>query len=646
MRSTICGPRRLAAAALPLLWLVASKAGLAEAQQATPFDALSGMSLEELSNVQVTSVSKSAEPLSQAAAAIYVISHDQIVRSGATSIPEALRLAPNLLITQLSASNYVIEARGLGGNPGDQNFANKVLLLIDGRSVYSPLYSGIYVDAQEVMLQDIDRIEVISGPGATLWGANAVNGVINIVTRSAQRTQGGLVDAGAGNLEQKVSARYGAALDDTTAIRVYGTAFRQGAEQLAAGVSAEDAWRKVQGGFRLDRNLLRDSVTVQGDVYRASEDQLDQYAGLVSGANVLTRWDHRGDQSDLQVQAYYDQTERFSPVGSGAFVLNTYDLEVQQSINAGAAQKIVWGAGERVNVYGITNTSTFLFEPSNRALSLGDLFAQDTITLAAPVKLTAGLKAEDDPYSGWALLPDLRLSYQPNAATLIWAAGSRAIRSPTPFDDDVVEKLGTRVYLVGNPQFQSEKLSAYEVGWRAQAGPTLSLSITGFYNVYDDLRTIELASSTQVLPLHWGNLMAGDTYGVGAWAQWQVTDIWRLSPGVVALHEHFHFSPGASGLLGVAQAGDDPSSHATLSSSLDLPRNLTLDATLRYVGALPNPALPSFVELDARCGWHVSRSLDLSVGGTNLLHAHHLEYATPAGELIARRIMAQGQWRF
>jgi iron complex outermembrane receptor protein len=368
---------------------------------------------------------------------------------------------------------------------------------------------------------------------------------------------------------------------------------------------------------------------------------------MISGANLLTRWNHRSDQSEVQVQAYYDQTERFSPAGGGAFVLNTYDLQFQQSLNAGSAQRIVWGGGERVNVYGITNTATLLFEPPNHALTLGDVFAQDTIAVGQFVSVTAGIKAQDDPFSGWALLPDVRFAYQPSAAMLIWAAGSRAIRSPTPFDDEVVEKVGTTVFLAGNPNFQSERLTAYEIGWRGNASSALTPSVTGFYNVYDDLRTIELASSTQALPLHWGNLMQGTTYGVGAWAQWQVTDSWRVSPGLVALRERFHFTPGSSGLLGVAQAGDDPSSHASLNSSLDLAHNMTVDGRLRYVGALPNPALRSYVEFDARWGWHVSHALELSLSGANLLHAHHLEASLASGgEEIGRSVLAQGQWRF
>ncbi len=608
-------------------------------------EALSHLSLAELANVEVTSVSKNAEPLSQAAAAIYVISHDQIARSGATSLPEALRLAPNLLLTQLTASSFEVAARGLGGNPSDQNFSNKLLILIDGRSVYSPLYSGVYLDAQEVLLEDVDRIEVISGPGATLWGANAVNGVINIVTRPAQNTLGGYAQLGAGNLLRQASARFGGAIDDTTAYRVYASAFDRDPELLASGASAQDGWDRVQSGFRLDRTQLADTLTLQGDMYRAQERQADTGDGLVSGANLLARWNHRSDQSEFQAQAYYDQTQRFGPPGGGAFVLNTYDLEIQQSLLAGGDQRLVIGAGERLNVYDITNTATLLFEPEHRALSLSDLFAQDNIALSQRLRLTAGLKAEDDPFSGWALLPDLRLSYQVSSSTLLWAAGSRAIRSATPFDDDVIEKLGTRVFLVGNPDFESEKLTALELGWRSQTTESLSLSLNTFYNFYGDLRTIEPGPATAPIPLHWGNLMAGETYGLSAWAEWQVTDIWRVAPGLVVMHEHFRFSPGSSELLGLAQVGDDPSSHATLTSSLDLPGRMSLDGTLRYVGALPDPALPSYFELNARWSWHASDRFELSVSGVNLLHSEHLEFAAPQGEQIRRGVFAQIQCR-
>src|ERR1700733_498192 len=439
------------------------------AQTTSPVEELSGMSLEELANVPVTSVSKSEEPLRTAPAAIYVITHDDIARSGASSVPEALRLAPNLLVTRLSASDYVISARGFGGNPGDQSFSDKLLVLIDGRSVYSPLYSGVYLDAQDVMLEDVDRIEVISGPGATLWGANAMNGVINIITRSADVTDGGLVRAAGGNNEKNGAARYGGKIDDDTSYRIYGMGFQREAMQLPDRSSADDGWSKGQAGFRIDRHTASDSSTVQGDLYRATQNVAQQLDGMIDGANLLGRWKHQfSDQSELQLQAYYDLTERYGPPpGAGAFVLRTYDVELQQSLALGSAHKLIWGAGERINDYDITDTATLLFVPPNRALTLGNVFAQDTVALSSALSATAGIKLEDDPYSGWSALPDARLSWTLNDINQLWAAASRAIRSPTPFDVDVVELLwaGGTVGLTGNPQFQPEKVWAYEIGY-------------------------------------------------------------------------------------------------------------------------------------------------------------------------------------
>jgi iron complex outermembrane receptor protein len=612
------------------------------AQPTNPVEELGGMSLEELANVQVTSVSKSGESLRTAPAAIYVITHDDIVRSGATSVPEALRLAPNLQVTRLSSSDYVISARGFGGNPGDQSFSDKLLVLIDGRSVYSPLYSGVYVDAMDVMLEDVDRIEVISGPGATLWGANAMNGVVNIITRPAEMTEGTLVSAAGGNQEKNAAARYGGKLDEDTAYRFYGMGFRRDALELPSGASAGDAWSKGQAGFRIDRTGADDTSTLQGDLYRATENQPQQADLMIDGANLLGRWQHRiSAQSQLQVQAYYDLSERFSPAGDGAFVLRTYDVEIQQSLALGSAQKLIWGAGERVNDYEITNTSELLFIPPARALTLGNVFAQDTVALSRALSATVGIKLEDDPYSGWSPLPDARLAWTLNESNQLWAAASRAIRSPTPFDVDVVEKAGPTVILTGNPSFEPERVWAYEIGYRAQPAAALSFSVSAFYNVYDDLRTVEAGP---VFPFEWGNRMAGDTYGLEVWGNYQVTDWWRLSPGLSTLRNRLSFKPDSSGLLGIAQAGDDPSGHGSLTSSMDLGRNVTFDASIRYVAALPDPALPGYYDMRARIGWRASKNLELSVTGSNLLNARHLEFPAPYGEEITRSVMVQAQW--
>jgi iron complex outermembrane receptor protein len=619
----------------------------ARAQSSPPGDDLSLLSLQELANIKVTSVSKAPEGLQGAPASIYVITHEDIMRSGATSLMEALRLAPNLLVTQLSANDYTISARGFGGNPQAQNFSNKLLMLIDGRSVYTPLYSGIYSDAQDVLLEDVDRIEVISGPGATLWGANAMNGVINVITRPSYLTQGSFVDAAAGNQEQDLSARYGGRSDNDLSYRAYGLGVHRGAEYLPDGASAHDGWTKEQGGFRSDWSTDQNSATLQGDLYRAAEQAFMSADGSIAGADVLSRYQHRTAHSEFQVQAYFDQTERFGPEGGGggAFVLHTYDVEIQQSIEAGSHQRIVWGAGERLNSYAITSQISLIFQPEHRNLTLGDAFIQDSVSLAPSLDLTAGIKMEDDPYSGWTPLPDGRLSWQVGARAALWAAASKAIRSPTPFDDDVIEKEGTSVALTGNRLFRPEEVKAYETGTRLDLSSALSASLAVFYNDYNDLRTIELSPGG--LPFFWGNLMKGDTYGVEGWANWQVLDWWRLSPGFTVLRERLTFKPGASGILGAAEAADDPSSHADVTSSMQINRSVVVDATLRYVGALPDPALPHYVELNGRVGWQLADSLDLSINGLNLLHARHYEFnSAQGGEAIVRSVMAEARWRF
>jgi iron complex outermembrane receptor protein len=608
---------------------------------------LADLSLRELSDLEVTSVSKSAELLRLAPASIYVITHDEIIRSGATNVVAALRLAPNLQVAQYTSTHYVAGARGLGGAEELQNFSNKLLILIDGRSVYSPLYSGVYLDVQDVLLEDIDRIEVISGPGATLWGANAMNGVINIITRPSYLTDQSFVSGGAGNLERTVAGRYGTKINDALALRVYAKAFERDAMELQDGSSAQDDWYKGQAGFRLDWTDADDTYTAQGDAYRGNENQLALADQRVSGANVLGRWQHRTESSDWQVQAYYDYTHRAQPDGGAAFDLHTFDLELQQNFTSGV-HRIIWGAGARANRFRITSSSTLIFDPADRTLTLGNVFLQDTIALANSLDLTLGIKGEHDSYSGWNPLPDIRLSWRLNDSTMAWLAGSRAIRSPTPFDVDVIEKApdGT-VSVVGNADFQPEKVNAFEMGLRTQPVASLSLSASLFYDDYDDLRTIETDPTTGFLPLSWGNRMEGYTYGAEAWAKWQVTPGWRLAPGVRWVDkDHLKFSRGASRIGGLAQSGNDPKYQILLTSSADLSPHLSFGATLRYVDNLPSPALDSYYELNASIAWHALEQLDVSLSGENLLHSRHLEYPPTSGEYIRRGIYALARWTF
>jgi iron complex outermembrane recepter protein len=608
---------------------------------------LRDFSLEDLANLTVTSVSKRDEPLAEAASSIYVITHDDIARSGATSVPEILRLAPNLQVTQTSASGYVITARGFNGNPGAQSFSNKLLVLIDGRSVYTPLFSGVYWDMQDVLPQDIERIEVISGPGATLWGANAVNGVINIITRSTTQTQGGLLDVSGGNQDRQLGLRYGGKVSENLTWRVYAHAVADDQESTAAGGKADDGWSRVQGGFRMDWAARSgDMVTFQGDAYRGSESQAGAGDEDISGQNLTAHWSHAtAAGGELQVEAYYDHAERATEDGGGKFYVDTFNIDAQDSFTLGDRNQIVVGGGGRTSRYRIEGTPTLFFTPASGDLNLADVFAQDTITLSPTVRLTAGLKVEADPYVKAEPLPDLRLAWTPNGAFTLWGAVSMAVRSPTPFDRDVVEKITptAAAQLIGDADFQHEKLTAYEIGARFHPASIASFSISAFYNDYDQLRTIEL-SPGNTLPLVWGNLLEGTTYGLEAWGEVRVQSWWRLSGGFSTLHEDLRFKPGSVELLGLQQDGLDPKFQGSLKSSMELGRSFTLDGDLRYVGALPNDVVPAYVEMNSRLGWNLTDRLQISVSGRNLLHARHVEY--PGGDAIQRTVSADLQWRF
>ena len=627
-------------------------AGVARAEDLggpnTSVEQLKDFSLEDLANLTVTSVSKRSEPLGEAPSAIYVITHDDIARSGAKTVPEILRLAPNLQVYQTSASGYVITARGFNGNLGAQSFSNKLLVLIDGRSVYTPLFSGVYWDMQDVLPDDVERIEVISGPGATLWGANAVNGVINIITRHTSETQGGLVDVSAGDQGRQLGLRYGGKVSDDLTWRLYGHAVAEDGERTTTGAKVGDEWSRVQGGFRVDWAARpADLFTFQGDAYRGSEDQPPAGDENISGRNLTARWNHTAATGvrPRQVEAYYDRIERATEDGGGKFHVDTFDIDVQDSFALGERNQIVWGGGARASHYRIDGTSTLFFNPAAGNLNLADLFAQDTITLAPSLRLTLGVKIEDDPYENAEPLPNLRLAWSPSEAMTLWGAVSKAVRSPTPFDRDVVEKLGPAAapQLIGDADFQQEKLTAYELGARFHPTSVASFTISTFYNDYDQLRTIEL-SPGPALPLVWGNMLEGSTYGFEAWGEVRVQPWWRLSGGVSTLHEDLRFKPGATGIVGLRQDGEDPKIQASLKSSMDIGQSLVLDGALRYVGALPDGLVAAYTELDARLGWNLTDRLQLSVSGHNLLHARHVEY--PGGDAIQRTASVDLQWRF
>ncbi|HEX6612361.1 MAG TPA: TonB-dependent receptor [Rhodanobacteraceae bacterium] len=623
--------------------------------QPSPQD-LGNLSLEDLGQVVVTSVTKSPEPLSEAAAAVYVIRHDDIVRSGATTLPEILRLAPNLDVTQLGPGNYIVTSRGLSGNQLAQNFPNKLLVLVDGRSVYSPLFSGIGWDAIYVPPGDIERIEVISGPGGALWGANAVNGVINIITRSSADTQGGRVEVGYGNLDRSVAVQYGGKLGEHAYYRVYAHDFRQRALDDSTGANAHDGWTAPQAGFRIDWEAgSANLVTLQGDLLDGHEGQGagEPDRGLAS-ANVLARWRHAfEDGSNFQLQAYSDNERSWGALTSGAVTLNTWDVETQHDFALGDRHHITWGIGDRVYHYDISPQfrpdAALLFDPAADTQTLANAFVQDQIALGARTEATLGLKAEHDPYSGLSWMPSVRFSFKAGGDTLLWAAVSRSDRTPTPFDEDVVEILnlpsGPVDYVNGNSAYHTEKLTAYETGLRTQWSTRAMLAVSLYYNVYDDLRSIETTPAS-VFPLYWGNGMKGHTYGADIWASYAIADWWRLGAGLAEEREHFRYKPGSAGLLGAAVAGDDPNHHAFLRSSMNLGESWSLDADLREVGALPNPRVPAYTELNARLGWQVNDTLQISLSGFNLLHPWHQEYAFRGSDRIGRSVFLDTRVKF
>ncbi len=632
-------------AAFAFIWMTpAVLAGSCpSAVQAQSIEELREMPISALANLDVMSVTKSAETLGDAPASIYVITHDDIVRSGTVTLAGILRLAPNLQVMRGGSNQTVITARGLSGNETYQNFSNKLLVLIDGRTVYSPLYSGVYWDMQDVLPEDIDRIEVISGPGATLWGANAVNGVINIITRNAGATQGLYGTAVAGNRSYDLGLRYGGPAGDNLNYRVY----LKRHENFETSDGADDGSRRTQGGVRIDWNpSADDAVMAQADGYGGLTKHGTAPGDGMLGYDVLARWNRAlPSGSALQVQAYYDHAAR--KIGDGAFGrfgVDTFDGEIQHSFSLGASHRIVWGGGARAIRYVIENVPGLLFVPARRTLFLANLFVQDSVAITPKLTGIIGLKLEDGAYTGVLPLPSVRLSWKPNDATLLWAAVSRAIRAPTPFDRDIVETQGTAVVLTALQSFRSERLTAFEAGTRVTLSSQASLSVSGFYNDYDDLRSIDLAPPG-TLPLHWGNGLEGHGYGFDAWADVRLADWWRMKPGYSLLIQNLRFKEGAIPFpaAGVAQAGNDPKHRASLRSSMDLGSRINFDADLRYVSALPEPYAASYVELGARLGWQFDERAELSVSGFNLLHDSHRELPEPE-KPVGRSVFVALKW--
>jgi iron complex outermembrane receptor protein len=628
---------RAAAAAFAAWALAASAVAGAQALQTA---SLADLSIEELANIEITSVSRRAEPLSEAAASVYVITAEQIRRSGARTLPEALRLAPNLQVARIDATQYAISARGFNNSIG-----NKLLVQIDGRTIYTPLFSGVFWDQQDVMLQDVERIEVLSGPGATLWGANAVNGVINVITRAAADTQGVLFSAGAGNEDIATAFRYGGQMEGGH-YRVYGKALRRSDTFSVDPAALPDGQDRAQAGFRADWSGARDRFTLQGDAYSGRSDDRGTLAGFVigpietNGANLLGRWNRSlADGSELQVQSYVDHSERedhalFQPTS------DIFDLELQHSLRLGS-HAIVWGGGYR---YGHDNVDDGLlsgFRPRSSSQDWENVFAQDEYRLADSVTLTGGLKFERNDYTGWEYLPSIRLAWKPADSALVWAAVSRAVRAPSRFDRDITVPIFPG-FSLGGPHFEAEVADVYELGYRGQASGRLNYSATLFLHDWERLR------SGTPPPLMIENRIQGSVYGLESWATWQATSSWQLSGGLTLLREELTLEPGSTDPVGVRNVtlANDPQFQWSLRSAVDLSDRQQFDVTVRTVGGLSVAPVPQYTAVDARYAWKVRRDTEVSLTLQNLFDPSHPEFRTSAAvpNEIERSLFIAVRW--
>ncbi|MEJ0087905.1 MAG: TonB-dependent receptor [Pseudomonadota bacterium] len=603
---------------------------------------LKELSVDQLLDIHVTSVSKRSEPLSGAPASIYVISADAIRRSGATTLPEALRLAPNLQVARADSVQYAISARGFNNAIG-----NKLLVLVDGRTIYTPLFSGVFWDQQDILLEDIDRIEVISGPGAALWGANAVNGVINVITRSAQDTQGTLINAYGGNDERGGAVRYGTTIGDG-AVRMYAKYSELDPTQRADGGSILDDWRRGQIGFRADWARGDDGFTVQGDAYKGDSVPRGFVGAFelteveVSGANLLGRWRRQtASGGELQLQAYLDHSERddalfYRPTA------DIVDIDFQYAAT-GDKHKVLWGAGYRYGHDDVDPGFVTIFVPESRTMQWGNLFVQDEMRLSETVGATLGLKLESNDYTGVEVLPSVRLAWKPSESHLVWATLARAVRAPARYDRDVRFPGFPPFFVVGGPNFESEVANVIELGFRGQPTSKLNYTVTTFVHLWDKLR------SGTSLPVQLENKIEGEVYGVEAWAEYQPASFVVVSAGLTVMNEDLKLKRGSTDPVGVDNntLRNDPDHEWSLRSRFDLSRNLQFDLQLRRIGALPAPVVPAYSELEARLAWLPNEKIEVSLVGRNLLHSNHVEYGDAVSRSqFERNFYGQVRWHF
>ncbi len=591
---------------------------------------LGDLSLEELGHIPVTSVTGRPQSVHEAAASIFVITAEDIRRSSATSLPEALRLAPNLQVARTNANQYAISARGFNNAIG-----NKLLVMIDGRTVYSPLFSGVFWDAQQVMLADVERIEVISGAGATLWGANAVNGVINVITRSAQATQGLLATGQAGETGNEASVRFGRAFEGG-AWRAYITQLDRSSTQLASGKAIDDHQDRQQAGFRTDWRHQADAWTVQGDLYRAGGNEQTTTSPKLSGGNLLARWRHDSDDgSNWQLQGWFDQSNRDDAIEFRDHV-RTFDLQFNHVPALGKDHQLIWGIGYRRATDATEPTPLVAFLPGTRLLQWTNIFVREEYRATERLRLTAGAKVETNVYTGAEFLPTLRATYELGTLGSVWGSASRAVRAPARLDRDFYLPAKAPYIIEGGPDFQSEIANVFELGLRGQQAPGFGYSVTLFHDDYHRLRAGRAAPTTI------GNLARGTVSGMEMWGNVDLARDWRVALGWTGLHESLD-ADASAGAGSVANLGNDPRQQWSMRLMWKPAAAIDFDLTVRHVGALPAPWVPGYIAADLRLAWQYSPNLTLSLLGRDL-GRKHVEFDPANSSQFGPTAFARLEW--
>ena len=540
-------------------------------------------------------------------------------------------------MAQINAYSWTVTARGFNS----PETANKLLVLVNGRTVYEPISGGVMWQQVDVDLGNIDHIEVISGPGGAVWGANAVNGVINVITKPAAQTQGVAMSATGGSYEQTAGLRVGGKLGDHATFQLLGDTFNYGRTAAAlASDTSDDAFKGAHAGLGVTGAWGGDRFSLGLGGYNNS---IVDGGGRLWGEVLKGGWSRTlRNGSTIDVHAYVSRDDRRDPTLSESRDL--YDLDGQQTMTIGGRQTVTWGGEYRLYHEDFVSYDAFYFANPRSTISLGSLYGQDEIALAPSVKLTLGLKLEDSSYSGFDWLPNIRLAWQPNETSLVWAAVSRSVRTP----NRVERELEDPGLLVPSPDFTSEKVVAYETGWRAQPNRSLSLSVSLFYNRYDDLRTDGYDPVT-VVPIMLQNGARGRTWGMEAWGKYDVSPSWRLSAGFNVLNKSFNLIPGANDLTMLAVQGQDPHSQAQLRSQWTINHTLEFDLALRTVAKVDNAPVPAYSEADAHLGWRLGNRLSLALDGHNLLHDRHLEVwdpSTTAPRYIPRSVFVSLRYGF